>query len=551
MFLILMSMLRKSNSIRINMTPLLIISEKLYKILDFDKPKVRYLWIDLHRSIYPVNVFHEGEWSFDSNLENEKISKNLSLAAYALFKFLLYSNYIYSIEQIEIYWNHNEGKIEEQLKYMLGRYKQQNELPIYDVKAYYYLPNLEILDIKTWIKYEKHNSIEYFTNRDMLTDSDFFTKIQSKSVDKYILSSEREMFNYTFDVIGKVTALLSKLYNLPPKIYLGEFIDKTFHKVEFLSFGGIIFDCSITVFRTKSLDKDSKDLICAPKVNQFDLALQVPLNSFALGKTLPIGTVVRLIVYSKMLEGMITSDTCLLNISITSNTITVFCTNIDQKIINLTVLGRLWPGMILVLEDFWCWTDTGIQILLELVWNGDGTTKGWKLMFSKIVFSKLRETWYANNELKYFEPFLKSLNKLYPIEFSNSDIERIEDLFNQDNIKYRIIERNKSRINAELWKYFSYINWDSRKTKIVKTEKGDLVEFCSSNKANKILDGLKLKDYEFYKSKIGLSRFVKFNNYFMISLDSYSFINTINVKNYIFITLYQMLTTYNKMIYVY
>ena len=103
MLLILTSILRNSKSLKINIYSPILVSEEFYKLFDFSNPQVKYLFIEWGGiSLYPVNKFTNNKWIFNEDLEDKELIEQISLSGYALFKFLLFSNLIYSVEEIEI-----------------------------------------------------------------------------------------------------------------------------------------------------------------------------------------------------------------------------------------------------------------------------------------------------------------------------------------------------------------------------------------------------------------------------------------------------------------
>ena len=97
MFLIMMSVLNKSHSLQLSISPLMVISKEYYELLNFDESKVKYLSIKWNQLIYPINKFENNRWWFDKSLENYKKIEEISLSAYALFKFLVWMNILLRI----------------------------------------------------------------------------------------------------------------------------------------------------------------------------------------------------------------------------------------------------------------------------------------------------------------------------------------------------------------------------------------------------------------------------------------------------------------------
>ena len=130
----------------------------------------------------------------------------------------------------------------------------------------------------------------------------------------------------------------------------------------------------------------------------------------------------------------------MLEICIAENMLTKFCKNIDDLIVNVLILGHLWPVLILKLVDFEWWTMEGISSLLSLIINGDETEKGLKFLFSEVHFSEIDLDLYRMNYTKYFEIFLKRISTLYAVKFMNVNL---EDLINDNLVDISQVEENK------------------------------------------------------------------------------------------------------------
>ena len=75
----------------------------------------------------PINTFEDYEWTFNEDLEDKELIEEISLSAYALFKFLLYTNLIYSVEEIEIYGEFLTEKIKDKLYYQLNKWRNLHD----------------------------------------------------------------------------------------------------------------------------------------------------------------------------------------------------------------------------------------------------------------------------------------------------------------------------------------------------------------------------------------------------------------------------------------
>ena len=71
-----------------------------YWLLEFNESEVEYLEIDCI-DIQPVNSFHQASWRFDQNIE-KNYTCEVSKQAYALYKFLINTKYIYSLKEIKL-----------------------------------------------------------------------------------------------------------------------------------------------------------------------------------------------------------------------------------------------------------------------------------------------------------------------------------------------------------------------------------------------------------------------------------------------------------------
>ena len=214
------------------------------------------------------------------------------------------------------------------------------------------------------------------------------------------------------------------------------------------------------------------------------------------------GTVFRNIKFLNKSNSSTNSDLSF-NINFKTNILTIFCNNIDERIINEDTLGKLWPGLILRLEDFWWWKREGIESLLKLVANGDGTKRARKLMFEKIEFKKLDMVWLLGNNLTLFDAFLKSAKEHYELSFEN---DTISELMIRKGIKSAIVINDRSKTNAELWKYFSNAHFDNH-LKLIDNKKGIYqIESMKNYDSWKTLKELKLRDYEFYEKSLGMKK---------------------------------------------
>ena len=123
MLLILTSILRSSKSLKINIYSSILVSKESYKLFDFSSPQIKYLSIEWDIFLNPINKFEDDEWTFNEDLEDKELIEEISLSAYTLFKFLLYTNLIYSVEEIEINGESLTEKIKAKLYYQLDKWR--------------------------------------------------------------------------------------------------------------------------------------------------------------------------------------------------------------------------------------------------------------------------------------------------------------------------------------------------------------------------------------------------------------------------------------------
>ena len=160
MFLILMSILRKVRSLDVSLNPLMIISKTYYDLFDFRDPKIKFLKIYIEYShLYPVNKFYDGGWIFDVKSEDNIQFNNISQAAYALFRFLVNSNFIYSLQEVKVFYNICEKNIEKDLIKLLKLFNESLTIPIkWSFWIVYGSENAIILDPQVDWKYFSYSN---------------------------------------------------------------------------------------------------------------------------------------------------------------------------------------------------------------------------------------------------------------------------------------------------------------------------------------------------------------------------------------------------------
>ena len=130
MLLILTSILRSSKSLKINIYYPILVSEEFYELFDFNNPQIKYLTIEWDISLDPVNEFTYNKWTFNEYLEDKELIEEISLSTYALFKFLLFTNLIYSVEQIKINGRFLSEKAKDKLNYQINKWRNVHHIAL-------------------------------------------------------------------------------------------------------------------------------------------------------------------------------------------------------------------------------------------------------------------------------------------------------------------------------------------------------------------------------------------------------------------------------------
>ena len=126
-------------------------------------------------------------------------------------------------------------------------------------------------------------------------------------------------------------------------------------------------------------------------------------------------------------------------------------------------------------------------------------------MFKRIEFKKLYMVWLLGNNLTLFDAFLKSVKELYELSFEDNTI---SELMIRKGIKSAIVINDRSKTNAELWKYFSNAYFDNHLTVIDNREGIYQIGSMKNYDSFKTLKELALRDYDFYVKRIAMKRLV-------------------------------------------
>ena len=111
------------------------------------------MMITYNEQLYPVNKFQNNEWVFDINSE-ENFRGDISQTAYSLFKFLVHSNLIYSIEKILFIGGLNSERVQSDFALLLNEFIKSSSIPIKLLFCFQnWYQNLQILNNKIDLKY--------------------------------------------------------------------------------------------------------------------------------------------------------------------------------------------------------------------------------------------------------------------------------------------------------------------------------------------------------------------------------------------------------------
>ena len=318
------------------------------------------------------------------------------------------------------------------------------------VSIYSVYPNIEIINWEEdwkYISYESPETTSFNKVYDVVSNWKAYSIIASNRLNMFIYNLTNEDDNYTNEIEMLLNSLLNNLYSHNRNYRLLKIIDKWYYSISFDHYNSKMYDWTIIVFNLKVNHLSSLPYnyyiphnYCQSHRRKEDYILEDTVISSLFRKPLKKGTRINRLIFSNITETEAFSDWKSFHLQVTTNTLTIFCEKIDKRIINFETLGRLWTGLILRLEDFWCWSNEGIWYLLQLVLNGDKTMKGRKLLFSKIEFTKLEMNCFLKNDLKLFNAFLKAARKLYKLIFENDDI---SELMNKENIRDWVIRNDK------------------------------------------------------------------------------------------------------------
>ena len=284
-----------------------------------------------------------------------------------------------------------EDNFENDINDLLATFRKKTpKLINIKISVSYIFPNLLIFNPKLDLEYILYATPPHYQSYDELYDlvakSTVYDTLPSNRLDRFIYNLEHEDKQYTKEIEILINDLLEKRGIQRREYNYLDIINKWYFSANFDFIDNDVFNWSISVYYSKiSKIQEVTDLAIKLRNKEEDIVLGDKFFSSFFNKESHKEIVYRKTTFLKTSNSCSDSDLSL-NINFGSNILTIFCNNIDKRIINEDTLGLLWPGLILRLEDFWWWKKEGIESLLKLVVNGDGTKRGKKLMFEKIEF---------------------------------------------------------------------------------------------------------------------------------------------------------------------
>ena len=263
MFLVMMSLLKNSYSLDVYIDPLIIVSKEYYDLLNFEDSQIKFLRIEWKPSnLYPVNWFEGNGWAFQEYKENNEGS----LSAYALFKFLVYSNFIYSLQELHIRLCSKEDSFENDINNLLAAFRKSTPKLI-NIKifvSYIYL-NLLISNSKLDLEYLLYtnppHSQSYDELYDLVAKSTVYDTLPSNRLDRFIYKLTHEDEQYTREIQILINDLLEKRGIKWRDRYYLDILEKWYFSANFDFIDNNVFNWSISVYYSKiSKIQEVKDL---------------------------------------------------------------------------------------------------------------------------------------------------------------------------------------------------------------------------------------------------------------------------------------------------
>ena len=178
-----------------------------------------------------------------------------SLSAYALFKFLVYSNFIYSLQklQLNLYWK--EDNFGNDFNDLVTTFrKTASKLINIEIFVRYLYPNLLIsnpkLDLE-YISYHLPGYQSYDKLYDLVAKSTVYDTLPSNRLDWFIYNLTHEDKQYTDEIDNLIDDLLKKRGNQWKKYYYLDIINKWYFSANFDFIDNDVFNWSVSVYYSK------------------------------------------------------------------------------------------------------------------------------------------------------------------------------------------------------------------------------------------------------------------------------------------------------------
>ena len=229
-----------------------VVNKEYYDLLNFKDSQIKFLRIYWYKSnLYPVNWFEGNGWAFQKYKKNNKGS----LSAYALFKFLVYSNFIYSLQELQILLCSKEDNFENDINDLLATFmKTTTKLINIKIFVSYTHPNLLIFNPKLDLEYISYAPPEYQSYDelyDLVAKSTVYDTLPSNRLDQFIYYLAHEDKQYTDEIQILIDDLLEKREIQMRGYYYLDIINKWYFSADFDFIDNDVFNWSISVYYSK------------------------------------------------------------------------------------------------------------------------------------------------------------------------------------------------------------------------------------------------------------------------------------------------------------
>ena len=240
-----------------------VVNKEYYDLLNFKDSQIKFLRIYWKQSnLYPVNWFEGEGWVFQEYKENNKGS----LSGYALFKFLVYSNFIYSLQELQILLCSKEDNFENDFNDLLETFRKSTPKLI-NIKIFvsYKYPNLLISNLKLDLEYLSYvypHHQPYEMLYDLVINSTVYDTLPSIRLDRFIYKLTHEDEQYRDEIQILINYLLEKRGIKRENRYYLNIINKWYFSADFDFIDNNVFNWSISLYYSKiSKIQEVKDLV--------------------------------------------------------------------------------------------------------------------------------------------------------------------------------------------------------------------------------------------------------------------------------------------------